>query len=331
VAGAVSSVSLASSSGDGTETTVAVTDQEVRRAFAVMRRIARSPYIPVKPTLKQLAYLLADEREVLLTGSGGSGKTVGLPMAALLDIDRPGYRALVVQRTVAGPVTLAELARAWLEGTDASWDSSARVWRFPSAASLDFGHERLMYVAGEYHFVGCDDLTLFSEVEYKRIFQIWRRRQGSTTPMRVRVATSPGGPGHDRVRERFAIDNPASVLPLGRRVVVATMDDNEHLDREEYRRSLANLDPVRRAQLETGTGRSARAAPSSSGSGSGSWAGRRPGCAGSASGTWRRPSSRRAPTFCTTPTTRWARSSAWPTTAPSTCSTSSAAGSTRPR
>jgi hypothetical protein len=29
--------------------------------------------------------------------------------------------------------------------------------------------------------------------------------------MRVGVATSPGGPGHDWVRERFAIDN----LPLG--------------------------------------------------------------------------------------------------------------------
>jgi len=52
-------------------------------------------------------------------------------------------------------------------------------------------------VAGEYHFVGLDDATLFSDVEYKRVFQVWRRRQGSTTPMRVRVATSPGGPGHD--------------------------------------------------------------------------------------------------------------------------------------
>jgi len=30
------------------------------------------------------------------------------------------------------------------------------------------------------------------------------------------------------------------------------MDDNEHLDQEEYRKALANLDPVRRAQLETG-------------------------------------------------------------------------------
>jgi predicted phage terminase large subunit-like protein len=149
-------------------------------------------------------------------------------------------------------VSLQELARQWLEPTNASWDSTARVWRFPSGASLDFGHERYLYVAGEYHMVGCDDLTAFSDTEYRRLFQVWRRRQGSTTPMRVRVATSPGGPGHDWVRERFAIDNPQSVLPLGRRVLFAQMSDNEHLDVEEYRRSLANLDPVRRAQLETG-------------------------------------------------------------------------------
>ena len=237
---------------DQAPASVSVSEHDVRRAFALIRRIARNPYIPAKPTLKQLAYLLADEPEVLLTGSGGCGKTVGLLACALLDVDRPGYRALLVQRTLAGPVSLSELAREWLEDTDAAWDSNARLWRFPSGASLDFGHERYLYVAGEYHFVGCDDLTNFADHEYRRLFQVWRRPQGSTTPMRVRVATSPGGPGHDWVRERFAIDNPASVLPLGRRVLFASMDDNPHLDREEYRRSLANLDPVRRAQLETG-------------------------------------------------------------------------------
>jgi len=151
---------------------------------------------------------------VLFTGSGGCGKTTGLLMSALADVDRPGYRALLVQRTLAGPVTLAEQARAWLEGTDAAWDSNARVWRFPSGATLDFGHERFLYTAGEYHFVGCDDLTLFADHEYRRLFQVWRRRQGSRTPMRARVATSPGGPGHDWVRERFSIDSPADALPL---------------------------------------------------------------------------------------------------------------------
>ncbi len=248
----MSTVATAATTDQAPAAMLAVTERDVRRAISLMWRIARNPYIPAKPTLKQLAYLVVEEREALFTGSGGCGKTVGLLMAALLDVDRPGYRALLVQRTLAGPVSLNELAREWLEPTSAAWDSNARVWRFPSGATLDFGHERLMYLAGEYHMVGCDDLTLFADHEYRRLFQVWRRRQGSTTPMRVRVATSPGGPGHDWVRERFAIDNPASVLPLGRRVLFASMDDNPHVDREEYRRSLTNLDPVRRAQLETG-------------------------------------------------------------------------------
>jgi predicted phage terminase large subunit-like protein len=229
-----------------------ISEQQVRRAISLMRRVARSEFVPVAPTPHQVAYLLAEEREALFTGSGGNGKTTALMLAALIDVDRPGYRALLVQRSLAGPVSLAERLREWLESTSASWDTSARVWRFPSGASLGVGHERYAYVAGQYHFVGLDDATLFSDVEYRRLFGVWRRRQGSTTPMHIRVATSPGGPGHDWVRERFAIDNPASVLPLGRRVITATMDDNPHLDREEYRRSLANLDPVRRAQLETG-------------------------------------------------------------------------------
>lgn len=115
---------------------IAATERDVRRAISVMRRIARSEYIPVKPTLHQLTYLLVEEREALFTGAGGNGKTTALMLAALADVDRPGYRTLLVQRTLAGPVSLAERIREWLEPTDASWDSNARLWRFPSGASL---------------------------------------------------------------------------------------------------------------------------------------------------------------------------------------------------
>ena len=73
-------------------------DRDVRRAIALMRRIARNPYVPVRPTRHQVAYLLAEEREALFTGAGGNGKSTALMLAALLDVDRPGYRALVVQR-----------------------------------------------------------------------------------------------------------------------------------------------------------------------------------------------------------------------------------------
>jgi len=98
-----------------------VVERDVRRTFVLMRRLERNPYIPARLTPHQLALLLAEEREVLLSGPGGSGKTIALLAAALADVDRPGYRALLVQRTLAGPVSLAELARQWLEGTDAHW------------------------------------------------------------------------------------------------------------------------------------------------------------------------------------------------------------------
>jgi predicted phage terminase large subunit-like protein len=199
-----------------------------------------------------MAFLAAREPEVLFTGSGGCGKTTGLLMAALVDAERADYSALLVQRTLAGPVGLADLAREWLEGTDADWDASGRAWRFPSGATLGFGHERLAYVAGQYNFVGVDDLTLFAEHEYRRLFQVLRRSRGSEVPLRMRVASSPGGPGHDWVRERFAVGMAASGLPLGRRAVFASMEENPHLDVEEYLKSLANLDLIRRGQLGRG-------------------------------------------------------------------------------
>ena len=139
------------------------------------RRIARSPFIPIKPPA-QLAYLLIEEPEALFTGAGGNGKTTALMLAMLVDVDRPGYRALMVQRTMAGPVTLAERIREWLEpaaGAGASWDSSARCWRFPTGAILGFSHERHSYVAGEYHAIAIDDATGFSDAEYRRLFQVW--------------------------------------------------------------------------------------------------------------------------------------------------------------
>jgi hypothetical protein len=53
---------------------LAATEHDVRRAFALMRRLARNPFVPIRPTAHQMTYLLADEREVLFTGSGGSGR-----------------------------------------------------------------------------------------------------------------------------------------------------------------------------------------------------------------------------------------------------------------
>jgi len=68
-------------------------------------------------------------------------------------------------------------------------------------------------------------------------------------PLRVRAATNPGGKGHKWVKRRYLTDpDPRDQRPF----VPALIKDNPYLDREEYKESLSNLDPVTREQLLRG-------------------------------------------------------------------------------
>jgi predicted phage terminase large subunit-like protein len=69
--------------------------------------------------------------------------------------------------------------------------------------------------------------------------------------MRMRSTSNPGGVGHEWVKARFVDPQPDGADP-GRGFVPAGLADNPHLDAEKYRASLAELDPVTRAQLEHG-------------------------------------------------------------------------------
>ena len=66
--------------------------------------------------------------------------------------------------------------------------------------------------------------------------------------MRFRASANPGGTFGDFYYQRFFVDNEEKK----RIFVPAGLKDNPHLDEEEYRESLAELDDVTRAQLEDG-------------------------------------------------------------------------------
>lgn len=110
----------------------------------------------------------------------------------------------------------------------------------------------------------------------------WRREvvEGlSRVPLRMRGASNPGGPGHEWVKRRFGIyvpeqeveaaiaangdgegitaicrlcHRPGWVFAHDRVFVPARLEDNPHLDQEEYDKSLAELDPTTRRQLRKG-------------------------------------------------------------------------------
>ncbi|MGE4334590.1 MAG: phage terminase large subunit [Pigmentiphaga sp.] len=222
-----------------------------------------NPWIPHEPTTKQAEFLLLPHIEALYGGAAGGGKSNALLMAALQYVDVPGYSAILFRRTysdLALPGALMDRAHEWLDGTAAEWRDKDKTWRFPSGATLSFGYlenenDKFRYQSAEFQFIGFDELTQFAESQYRYLFSRLRRLRGAGVPLRMRAASNPGGVGHEWVRARFLPDEGGHPE---RPFIPAFLEDNPYLDREEYELSLAQLDPVTRAQLRNGDWRARR-------------------------------------------------------------------------
>jgi len=182
-------------------------------------------YIPHKPTPKQAAFLLLPVREAFYGGAAGGGKSDALLMAALQYVDMPGYSAILFRRTfsdLALPGALLERSTEWLKPTDAKWDDNKKTWHFPSGATLTFGYlehenDKYRYQSSEFNFIGFDELTQFTESQYRYLFSRLRRLKGSEVPLRMRAASNPGGEGHEWVRASAALISRPSARAGGRR------------------------------------------------------------------------------------------------------------------
>ncbi len=211
-------------------------------------------FIRQRPTEPQTVFLLSNAKEALFGGAAGGGKSSALLAAALQYVDVPGYSAILFRRTYADlskPGALMDRANDWLRPTAARWNEVKKVWRFPSGATLSFGHldhedDKYDYQGSEFQFIGFDELTHFTRTQYAYLFSRLRRLKGSKIPLRMRAASNPGGIGHEWVFDRFFTNRKQRVF------IPAKLADNPHLDQVEYRTALAELDPVTRRQLEHG-------------------------------------------------------------------------------
>lgn len=217
--------------------------------------VLENPWIPHDPTPKQAYFLLLPHREAFYGGAAGGGKSQALLMAALQYVDVPGYAAILFRRTYADlslPGALMSRSHEWLGGK-AKWRDSTKTWIFPSGATLSFGYletekDKYRYQSAEFQFIGFDELTQFTETQYRYLFSRLRRLEGVDIPLRMRSASNPGGEGHEWVKQRFIVEG----WSKGRPFVPAKLDDNPYLDREEYIKSLNELDPITREQLLEG-------------------------------------------------------------------------------
>jgi predicted phage terminase large subunit-like protein len=217
--------------------------------------VLKNTYQPHKPTPKQANMLVAPEKEVMFGGAAGGGKSDGLLMDALQFVEYPGYSALLLRRTykdLSLPDALMDRAFQWLYKTNAKWNEAKKTWTFPSGAKIVFGYlarlaDVYQYQGAAFQFIGFDELTQFEKFQYTYLFSRLRRLEGVHIPLRMHSATNPGNIGHEWVKERFISK------PTERRLFIPSfLQDNPHLDREAYRESLQELDPVTRRQLEEG-------------------------------------------------------------------------------
>lgn len=224
-------------------------------------------YIPHSPTPKQAAFMLLDCKEAFYGGAAGGGKSDALLMCALQHVDVKGYSAIIFRKTYADlvkPGALIDRAKEWLfKHEDVRWDEKNKKFEFfqktpwgnEVISTLQFGYlendnDRFNYQGGEYQFVGFDELTHISEVNYRYMFSRMRRLKGSNIPLRVRGAANPPDTDDGRwVYDRFV--NPKTkekdviFIPAG-------LNDNPFLDADEYSKALDALDPVTRARLKEG-------------------------------------------------------------------------------
>jgi len=215
------------------------------------------------PTPKQTAFLLLNCFDAFLGGAAGPGKSSCLLMAAAQYVDIPGYAALLLRSTyrdLALPGAIMDRSKKWwYNEPDTHWSETDKTWTFPSGARIVFGHlqgpsDHYNYDSSEFQFIGADEATKMRWFQLQYLMSRIRRSPGipDWLPLRFRTASNPGGPSHNALKERYIDPWRRGEHRTDRIFIPAKLIDNPHLNRDEYTRTLMNLDPITRARLLDG-------------------------------------------------------------------------------
>ena len=187
----------------------------------------------------QTEFLSRPEFEVLFGGAAGPGKTDCLIAGLTRDIENPNYHGLIIRRTFPQLQEIIDRCYKLYPELGGVYRATDKRWAFPSGALIDLGHmqheqDKYNYQGKEYHKIGVDELTQFSETQYTYLFSRLRTTDSGLTPQ-ILATTNPGGIGHHWVKERFVtIVSPGKThvdpkTGLTRVFIPATVDDNPTL------------------------------------------------------------------------------------------------------
>lgn len=147
------------------------------------------------------------EYEVFFGGAKSPGKTDCLIAVATRDIGHPRYHGLILRRTFPRLQEIIDRCWALYPRLGGVYRSTEHRWYFPSGAKITLGHvqheeDKRDYHGKEFHFIGFDELTEFTETQYLFILANVRKAVGGLN-LRIRGTSNPGGLGHVWVKTRF--------------------------------------------------------------------------------------------------------------------------------
>lgn len=159
---------------------------------------------------RQTSFLTSTADETLLGGEAGGGKSDAIVALPLRWVGNPRFQALILRRegTDLGPL-LAKAQRLYPRVCPgARFNSTTKVWRFPSGAQVRFAgceHEKdaYAYQGDEFNVIAFDELTHFTRGQVLEITSRLRTTEPEL-PTIMRATSNPGGDGHEWVLERWA-------------------------------------------------------------------------------------------------------------------------------
>ena len=249
-----------------------MTEDELARYLEVLHASAGEWRLtPVQQRAEDMAEYVD---RLLYGGAAGGGKTEWMLWHAYhLCQKYPGMRVLGVRRTFPQlRKSLIERSLMRFDPEVAKYMPSEKRWRFTNGSEIEFGFcdapdDYRHYLSAEYDLILFEELTEFTEMQYKMISSRCRTtRKKLTQGIRphVAAATNPGQVGHAWVLEFFIkptnygekittrtveVDNKVKEIQVG--FVPAKVSDNPYID-PDYVFNLGDLDEFKRKQYLDG-------------------------------------------------------------------------------
>lgn len=159
-------------------------------------------------TKKQSEFISSDADEVLYGGAAGGGKTYAQIIDSFLKaVKHPGIKQIIFRNSYP------ELNRSVILNALSvipkelyTYSGTEHRMRFYNSSQIEFGYlaadaDVSNYQSAEYDIIRFDELTHFTEYQYK--YMRSRLRGANKHPKQIKSSTNPGSRGHAWVKEMF--------------------------------------------------------------------------------------------------------------------------------